>query len=794
MNLAWIVAVLRPLDIAPHPNFNNSGYDVQPYARLAAIVSGNPYRSHYGAHGEGSDGFDRGVLNAEMSLTTKGLRVGLEGLISEVFSEEAGDHARLCSLGLLACCAAAELDDYYTCDRIIDHLLAATANRQPEEKLIRCIMLQQQSLRLRDSGREYYSQISEALELLDEIGGAEFQEFPMSPGATLSPADSIQSILIALRHAAWSLTPTRQLIDDREHLSANFPTWQEVVRTPKSSLAFEIHRLRASEYAQFVEDSFKRMFRSQTRTIGGRGDATLFFASLHFELLGDSAVYALRKESSLMKLVQVMGTRQADAAEVADALRLLRHSGAKSEIDLAVERVRATGPLEALKKDSQQIVTNRSVPRMLRPAELRILRAAADLMTEDEARTALGIVRRVIEAGGAQSSPGSVQLDVVRLEPAWLAASHLASVAGEDESVSDLLLDAAMARRQNDELWDKAVGRALRILDWENISPAARSRWQDFFTWNPGHMPATQSVFEAFVHREGASEEAPLESLEAVANRVNSAIAGVELSDFEVTASIEIVRASLAVIREQATHGVWSFRFLDPADVAAGLIIFADASDLWDDLCSFLTDPQVQRSDKSGALDRLASAPVELPRQVEAALRHAGRSLLDATADYFEGSSVTPFPSALRFLASRRLIEESETFSLVAKMSGSNDPESREEASRTVAVLASSAATPWLLTQAMQLSHDSEPKVRAHAARALALFCTSLSDFRESAENRLVELMTEEGTLVPILAMRQMRQSENVSDTAKRMIGALAEHHASRTVRREASLLLGEAQ
>ncbi|MFC9956950.1 hypothetical protein ACFVIB_06275 [Streptomyces nigra] len=793
MNLAWIVAVLRPLDIAPHPNFNDSGYDAQPYAQLAATVSGNPYRSHYGAHGEGSDSFDRGVLNAEMSLTTEGLRVGLGGLISEVFSEEPGDHARLCSLGLLACCAAAELDDYDTCDRILEHLLAATANRQPEEKLIRSIMLQQQSLRFRDSGREYYSQISEVLELLDELDRAEFQEFPMSPGATLSPADSIRSILIALRHAAWSLTPTRQLIGDREPLPTNIPSWQEVVRTPKSSLALEIHRLRASEYAQFVDDSFKRMFRSQTKTIGGRGDATLFFASLHFELLGDSAVYGLRKESSLMKLIQVMSARQADTADVADALRLLRHSGAKSEIDLAVERVRATGPLEALKKDSQQIVKNRSEPRMIRPAELRILRAAADLMTEDEARTALGIVRRVIEAGGAQSSPGSVQLDVVRLEPAWLAASHLASVAGEDESISDLLLDAAMARRQNDELWDKAVGRALRNLDWDNVSPSARSRWHEFFRSNPSHMPATRSVFEAFAQQEVTPEEAALGSLEAVANRVNSAIAGVQFSDAEVNASIETVRASLAGIREQANNGVWSFQFLDPADVAAGLIVFAGASALWDDLCSFLTDPQVQRSDKSGALDRLASAPVELPHRVEAALRRAGRSLLEATADYFEGSSVTPFPSALRFLASHRLIEESETFSLVAKMSGSIDPESREEASRTVAVLASSAATPWLLTQAMQLSHDSEPKVRAHAARALALFCASLSDFKEAAENRLVELMAEEGIIVPILAMRQMRQSENVSDTAKRTIGALAVHHASRTVRREASLLLGEA-
>ncbi|MBJ6645151.1 hypothetical protein [Streptomyces sp. BSE7-9] len=536
------------------------------------------------------------------------------------------------------------------------------------------------------------------------------------------------------------------------------------------------------------------MFRSQTKTIGGRGAATLFFASLHFELLGDAAVYSLRKENALMKLVQVMSTRQADPDEVADALRLLRHAGAKSEIDLAVERVRATGPLEALKKDCKQIVKNRSKPHMMRAAELRILRAGADLMTEMEARDALDEVCRAIEAGGAQSLPGTVQLDVVRLEPAWLTASHLASVAGQDESVSDLLLDAAMAGRQGDELWDKAVGRALRNIDWENVSSTARSRWREFFGSNPSHMPATRSVFEALTRQEVVPEETALENLEAVADRVNSAIAGVAMSETEVAASIEIVRASLAGIREQASLGVWSFRFLDPADVAAALILFADAHDLWNDLCSFLTDPRVQRSDKSGALDRLAYGPTEIPKDVEAALRRQGRALLETPPTGFEEDSVTPFPSALRFLAGRRFIEESETFSLIAQLSGSNDPESREEASRTVAALSSSASTSWLLTQAMQLSHDSEPKVRAHAARALAMFSSSASDFKETAERRLVELMAEEGTLVPILAMRQMRQSANVSDAAKRVIGVMAEHHASRTVRREALLLLGDTQ
>ncbi|MGW3914487.1 hypothetical protein ACWEBX_23615 [Streptomyces sp. NPDC005070] len=791
MNLAWIVAVMRPLYIAPHPNFSDPDYDTKPYAQLAALVSGNPYRSRYAVQDEDNSGFDRGVLNAEMSLTTVGLRAGLDGLVGEVLSGESGDQARICALGLLACCAAAELDDYKTCDRILKQLLNTTTDDAPESKLLRVAILQQQSLRLRDSGREHSSQSAEALELLADLADRTFPSFPMSPGAPAGPSETIQSIIVALRQATWSLAPIPHLLDGREQLPADFPTWQEVVRTARSNPALEIHRLRATEYAKFVEDSFKQMFRSQTKTIGGRGAATLFYAALHFELLGDSSVYGLREESALMKLVQAMNTARADTNEVADALRLLRHSGAKSEIDLAIERVRATGPLAALKKDAGQIIRNRSEPRMMRAAELRMLRGAADLMTQAEAHKALEEVRRVIDAGGAHTPPGSRQLDVVRLEPAWLAAAHLANTAGENELVFELLLQAALASRQGDELWDKAVGRALRNLDLENVSSETHSRWRAFFESNPSHMLATRNVYEALVRQEVVPDENPLEDLDSVANRVNSAISGIMMSDAEISASITIVSASLAQIRQQAAQGVWSFRSLDAADVAAALIIFANARDMWSDLCLFLTDPRLQRSDKSTAFDRLAFKSVELPPEVEATFRRERQVLLESPSDFEEGS-ITPYPSALRFLAGHGIIAEPEAFSLIAQLSGSRDPEAREEASRTVAVLASSVATPWLLAQAMQLSHDSEPRVRAHAARALALFFSSTSDFKQSAQRRLIELMAEEGTLVPLLVMRQMRQSENVAPSAKRVIGTLAEDHPSRTVRQEASLLLAD--
>ncbi|MBD0424981.1 hypothetical protein H0H10_38410 [Streptomyces sp. TRM S81-3] len=794
MNLAWIVAVLRPLDIAPHPNFRNPEYDAAPYAQLAGIVSGDPSRwSHYSMEeAEGSVSIDQGVRSAEMSLTNQGIRVGLDGLVEEIQSEESIDLARSCALGLLACCAAAELDEYEKCRRILEGLLGKTTVETPEGKLVRASLLQQQCLRFRDSGRDHISQTTEILSLLDEIEDSDFSEFPMSPGASVSYTESLRHVITALRHAAWSLVPMRLVVDGADELPPSLPTWQQLVRTPKSNQASKIDQLRASEYSKFVEASFNRMFRSQTRTIGGRGAPTLFHAALNYELLGDVAVYRLRKEHALMKLVQCMSAARPDSDEVADALRLLRHANLKSEIDLAVERIRASGPLAALAKDSTQILKNRTEPRMLRASELRVLRGAADLMTQSDARNALSLTCRVIEAGGAQPAPGSSQLDVVRLESAWLTATRLANIAEEDDEIALLLLQAAQDEHQGDELWDKAVGRSLRNLNWENVSPQTKSRWNDFFRSNSSRMAASRSVFEALTSGHTLPEHAVLEDLEDVANRVNAAMGGAAMSDTEASASVEIVTQALASIRSEASRGRFSFRALDPADVAAALIIYADATMLWPTLSEFLVDQRVQRADKSGAFDRLSYSSAEVPPEVAEVFRLKSAALLQSQGGPFDGDVVVPFPAALRFLASRRMIGEPETFSLISQMSGSGEAESREEASRTVATLASSIASPWLLAQAMQFSHDSEPAVRGHAARALSFFAATQSEFRESAEYRLVEMMGDEGILVPLLVIRQMSQNRSVPDSVKEAIGVLVANHPSLTVRREAAALLTE--
>ncbi|MEU4170951.1 hypothetical protein AB0F46_29240 [Streptomyces sp. NPDC026665] len=793
MNLAWVIAVLRPLDIAPHPNFRDSEYDALPPVQLAGVVSGDPSRWGHSSvqEGETEGNLDQAVAYARLSFTTEGLREGFHGLVREVESSDQ-DSARRCALVLLASCAAAELEEYEVIEGLIDGELSRTYSETPESYLVRAVLLQQKSLRDRDAGKAYTALTSEVLNLLDGISIQDFQEFRMSPGATVDYVAAIQDVIDSLRQAAWSLTPPVRMQGRNDEPIPSVPSWQQIVRTPKSNQGYRVNQLQSSEYARFVQISYDQMFRSQTRTFGGGGAPSLFYAALNRELMGDASVYRLRKEAALLKFLQCMNVEGIDAREVADCLRLLRHANAKPELDLAVERVRAAGPLEALKSEAVQILLNRRKPHMIRASELRILRGAADLLDRHEARDALELVCDVIRSGGARAIPGTSQLEVVRLEPAWLTAADLANSANERDQVALLLLQAARESGPEDVLLDKAVGRALNILAWEEISKETRALWDRFFSEERSGMPVSQGVFDALTRRKSRVSEGAIESLEDVANRLNAVISGDPMTNSDIGTSVEIVQDGLRRIRTDASRGLFSFQYLDPADVAAALIIFCNAADVWTPLSDFLTDPNVQRSDKSGAFDRLSSGKYRAPREVLEKFQDNSDALLNARAEHFDGDAVIPFPAALRFLASQEILSEMAAFSLISRMFGRGAPEARIEASRTVATLAASISSLWVLSQALQFSHDSEPAVRGHAARALSIYSVRSTDFGETARERLTEMMTQEAILVPLLAIRQIQQDEGFPDSAKQGIGHLGLTHPSATVRREALKLLNE--
>lgn len=789
MNLAWIAAVLRPYDVAPHPNFRDTEYDRRGPAGLAAIVMGDVLRmraSGWSPVEEGVGWADAGLRYAWQSLQADTIREGLAGLRAEAAASAPDDPARSCALALLACSAAAELEDYDVCDAILEPLLSRPADNSSAERLLRAALLQQRSLRLWDSGRRQVESSVEVARLVTTIDPRECPHFPLSPGVSGSYTDTLTHIVQALQRAAWS---TLRSGFERPPETVGVPPLPEQVRAPAAEQLLWLAEQREDAYSKLLNSQYKQLFRSQAQELFSSVVPDLFYPTLGLELLGHAAVYPARKEVALMRLVQASTNPY---AAWGDALRLLRHAGASTELDLAVERLRTSGPLTALSEDARQILLQRAKPTLLRTVELRVLRAAAELMTPAEAHRALATVLEVVAAGGPPDFPGSWQRPASRLGESWLTAATLANAAGAEHvgRVADLLLEAASAPPPDEPLWDPSIGRALRQLDWSKIPEHSGEQWARWLTTAPDSMPTTAEVVAAKSSAAGVYRDGPVASLSDAANRLNAAMHGAVLSTAEITTASRLTREALARIRASAAVGTHNFGSVNVADIAAALIIYGAADDLWDDLTAFLSDGRVARADRSPAYARLAQERPSLPPVVADQFRRTAHALL-MTPDQagIPDDQVTPYPELLRFLASLDLLDEASTSSLIAQLAGSAEVTAREQAARTVAALATRRTNPWILALAMQLSHDAEVAVKAQAGRALALLVSSDPTQEASISERLIELLREDGVLVPLVVLREFGPNTSLPDRVLEEIRRLSVAHPSRFVRDQTSAL-----
>jgi hypothetical protein len=566
-----------------------------------------------------------------------------------------------------------------------------------------------------------------------------------------------------------------------------FPTWQDQVRGDAPTITVRTAIDNARTYREYVGTVFQDQFASRTRSVGESMRPDLFYSLLAFELLGHRAVYAARKELALLRLVQDGG----DQAEMADALRLLRHAAAKNELDLALRRLRAGGPLSVLSRDARQVLRTRTAPELLRRVELQVLGAAAELLAPPEARVALDAIRATLAAGGPRDLPGWSELPVLRKEVAWVAAAALGNACGAASEVANLLLDEAEKHRQEDELVDRGLRRALAEVEWGDVQPDVREAWTTFLRTRGADLSGTAEVLSIQIGSQ-AFAPVPLSAMDSLARRLNAALGGEPLDPALGREGIPMVREALKKIRSEAAKGTYSISGISPADVAAGLILMAGAQELWPELTDFLLDSHVHREDRTPAFERLARADLSLPTDVIARFHARAQELLLATSSsrLFEPSLV-PYPSALRFLGAHRLLDEADTYDAVATLSGAVSTAARYEAAVTVAVLAATSPRSHLLALVLPLSRDHDVDVRANAGRALAALAQPEEPLGAVAVRRLAELLAEDGLLAPLLVLRALADAPGgLPALVRRQVEELAAQHPSRSVRTEASRLL----
>ncbi|MCE0485442.1 hypothetical protein [Ornithinimicrobium sediminis] len=783
MDLAWLAAVLQPRDVAPHPNFPDQKFDSQPHARLASAILGSPFAMSSGLDvTEDTDAFIAAVVRSHHPESIAPATAELSHTLSV---HPPSDPARAAALALATCAAAAELDDYDTCFRVLKEQLARTSMADTADTaLLRSAILQQMALRKRDAGMAYLPEVEEATRTLGRFNPDQCQSFPTSPGVSWSSVKTLSDMWYSLQDAAASLVPSTESAFRQK---ASIPSRLERVRAPLPTIRQRTDGARAWTYSKYVANVYRGMYGEAPRHLfGAPEEPDLFRVVLQLELLGHGDVYIARRELALLRLVQ-----RNDEDSVADAIRLLRQGAGKDELELALRHLKRSGPLASLGRDARQVLGRRTKSNLLRTTEFQVLRSAAELLAPAEAQLGLDAIRKALGKGTPGDLPGNWQLPILRREAAWKAAAALGKVAGASDSAASLLLAELLAVEEDVELADAGMRRAAAELDWEEVSAARAQEWLVALDGREHEFPETMAYVRDALGMTAPELNDP--GIVEIARALNSVIRGTS-HDLSFAAHAAAVLAStLEKKRQEAARGMFTVGSIEVADVAAGLVVFASVPELWPTLIDFLFDPRIPVREKQTALDRLASADVVLPESVKERVKAAGTGTILAPRLDWDDVGISPFPSGLRFLAAHELLDRSTVYDAIARLAGQRSADARREAAYTIALLAARQSDPYLTAFALPLSRDEIVEVRAHAGRALTVLASRETPLTSVAMERVVELLGEDGVMAPLLVLRALAyEPSTIPARLYGLIDELARKHPSQSVRTEAQRLIGK--
>jgi hypothetical protein len=788
MKLEWLASVLRPSDIVPRPASSNPNYASRPYVVLAGAIDGDPWPRpplfQEERPTESYDGEELGAVDlAVKTFFADTQRVAATNLVERLLGESL-DLAATCALSLVAATALADLEDRPLFERLLTSVLERVKANDPSTKLLRVALLQQLGLRRQDWGSKDTTLSEEANVLLNSIEKAEFPSFEISPTAAGDSGTTIIHIIAALRYSILSMLPNTMSITKSSDSPIDV---KEIILAAKSSEDVLVaHWDRASEYARYVEAYFNRLYGDRSFRIGGTVP-DLFYVNLRNELHGSDSVYATRKQLALLRLVEVSSmSAQHDQAE---CLRLLRYGQGEAHLALALNRLSLGGPLSSLSQDARQVIARRLTPGYVRSEDLQVVEAAADLLTESEAKDALAAIFRLLDAGSQINDPDRWSAPFSRIDRTWRTAASLASPANSVSEVSARLLRDVRSSRY-DEALDMAFARVLARLEWGSLTEPHTADWRDWVgsssQWRYTADTA-RSMLGIRLTRDDTDAGRKSDVEAVVSDLLRNQLVSQEIKG----KSADVAAEAMSSIRASAKQGRYASGGTEPAELAVALITFGEVQ-LWEPLAEFVLDAAVPRQYKTGALDRLASSKPPIPQGVMETLRaRADDLLLTRDANPIHRDPLHPYPAALRLLAAYELILDEDLVIWLSELGGSQAPRARIEAAKTISRVSTPRRNSWLLTMALQLSYETDAEVQGYASSAMATMVSFPSEARGAAIRRLLALMESDSLIAPLLAIRGLAREPTAIDLRLRAgVERLMSRHPSRRVRTEAADLI----
>ncbi|MFD3745817.1 hypothetical protein [Nocardia sp. NPDC058633] len=791
MNLAWLVAIYSPHEIAAHPNFNTE--IVRAEAELAAILLDRtpPSKAFKFPGIKQSAGVNDPAVDLIYGLiTSQSGENGLEELGGAITATDPNaDLARITALATVFSTLGGDSERYDLIDRVLTVTLARFNGRHSSpSKLCQAVLYQQRALRKRDFGFKFSDDVISAARALSEVEIDSCLNFELNDVTAYTPELIVTNIIEGLKRAIWSVYPERN-IKSSGLTSLIPPLMSQIVQVRAESL-YVIHQGESHQLGRLLEEKYKEQLTRNSSQTFGKSAPDIYFQTLAYGLLGHAAVYASRKELAIMRIVRHLP--DLSGVNVSHCLRLLRLACANSELTLLVDRLIYDGPLDALIQDASNILNFRTHIDSIRAGELQVLSAAAELLSSTDADRALHIALSVLDKGGPTLPPGNWQTASTLNEPAWLAAADLASRIGEDSALAERLLRAMSSPDSQDELWDRVFSKVIRRIRWELVDLRLQNECKLIFEGLPGEV--FESSRNQLIRAKVLDDRPPTISntgdtytdlSDALSHYLRTESAPPqELVDKIVQTSVRGMRT----VREEARSGQHSGMAVDPSTLAAFVVEFDKTSELTSELLAFVTDQNVFQSVRRHALKILSESNVSIPQSIIE--RHRDRILLEISAPdtssiswFEEATRGIPNIAALRFVAAHDILPTPVVIRTIFPWVTSTDRRLRKDTAEAIAQFISSQPSVPLQGMAIQMSYDQDAEVRAAIVPGLVASSQAALLFSDESKARLIEMLDDDGILVPLVVLRRICNLLDSTWPKREKITEIRSNHPSRRIR-----------
>lgn len=482
--------------------------------------------------------------------------------------------------------------------------------------------------------------------------------------------------------------------------------------------------------------------------------------------------------------------------EEGGALNLIRRSGDVRLLESATEMVRRDGPLRSLREEVERFIAHHWAPAELR-GNLAFIRLVADLCRAEEIDS---LAERLLE-----EADGTVRLREYRTAPGWSvryetirAVSAIASVATVDlhERLATALLIAIGDGL--DSLEAQAAADAVRWISWESLSPSLQARWVRVLESHPDSelravaLPTLAELAQIGVPGAAGTLGACLEENFGQFEAAVLLDSELELPDGDWWQRIRSVAlASVEQQLQEASAGRYSVGVVDPLRLLVNVYFRGPDDELWQKVEEALRHDSIALR-KRALLERLALGFFELDEErrqvvydlVTVLLRRGGSD--DIGDSVFGGKGLGQAALVRLWILGGAPVDE--LLAHLAQLAADAGSRGRAIVAQLVGTTPSPSAD-LLCAFGVSISGDEVSAVRAEAGRSLGRLLPHVGGpLRGAVERRLLELLQEDGTLVPLFTLQGLESSPSgpIVDILEGMMAG----HPSRRVRLEANRVL----